>query len=145
MLTSKIKKIDTQNTYEKDVIQNNVLGNDNIIGNEFGQNNVISVKGDAMKGTNIIKESTVTEKVVSPLPWSDIITELEDLLANNTEKVTGELKTTLEKLLKDSHSNNEEKFNETVIKHKKLLSNSLLQNILSGTLANIISTILTGQ
>lgn len=139
----KNQKIENQTVYEKEVLQTNILGNDNVVGNEFGENNVIAIKGDATQGTTVIKDSVVENIDFETLPWSDMKHDLELILSENTDTLSDDLKATFEKLLESSTKHQQEDFKQTVKENKNLLSKPFVQNLLSGTLANIISSILT--
>lgn len=137
----KNQTFDHATIFEKGAKQTNVSGDNNTVDNHFGQNNVVSLNGDAISGTNIANHSQVEQfQGDNDFPWQEMITELQKLANNNV--LNDDIKTTFKQLLTASEEKNKENFTAIVKQNDAIFNNNFVRSTLSGVLSTIIAKIL---
>ena len=139
--------IDSKNIYEKEVSQTNVSGNDNVIGNNFGSENNVAIKGDNNVNSSIIKDSKIGKSSIDAnisFPWPELSQQLQQIISNSSvlSEQTVEI---LKKLLDAVNKNNETEFTVIVKENATFFNQQFIKDIVSGTLGNIISSLLLGR
>lgn len=128
---------------DKTVHETNIAGNDNIVGTNFGQENTISIKGDAVSNSNITENAKISNSNLETnksLPWEAVTADLNRLI--NEKAFSDELRNVFSELLDASKEKNFDNFNSVVKENEKWFDNSFVKDVMSSTLSNIISGIL---
>ncbi|HEP1785178.1 TPA: hypothetical protein ACU0L0_000931 [Streptococcus suis] len=128
---------------DKTVHETNIAGNDNIVGTNFGQENTISIKGDAVSNSNITENAKISNSNLETnksLPWEAVTADLNRLI--NEKAFSDELRNVFSELLDASKEKNFDNFNSVVKENEKWFDNSFVKDVMSATLSNIISGIL---
>lgn len=142
-----IENYDSKNIYEKEVSQTNVSGNDKVIGNNFGSENNVAIKGDNNVNSSIIKDSKIGKSSIDAniaFPWPELSQQLQQLISNSSvlSEQTVEI---LKKLLDAANKNNETEFTVIVKENATFFNQQFIKDMVSGTLGNIISSLLLGR
>ncbi|WP_394405371.1 hypothetical protein [Streptococcus sp. 20-1249] len=136
----KNQKID--NLFEKEVTNNNINGDNNIIGNSFGSDNTVAFNGNVTSGQNVVQDSTLNNSSMQniDLPWKELNQELSQLIDNNllSEKLISQLK----KLLESSQNQDAEQFKSIIQKNEPIFNSTFFRDMVSGTFSAIIAGIL---
>lgn len=78
-----IENYDSKNIYEKEVSQTTVSGNDNVVGNDFGSGNNVTLNGDNNVNSNIVTDSILEKSNMNvEFPWSELSKQLQQIVNN---------------------------------------------------------------
>lgn len=136
----KNQKID--NLFEREVTNNNINGDNNIIGNSFESDNTVAFNGNVTSGQNVVQDSTLNNSSMQniDLPWKELNQELSQLIDNNllSEKLISQLK----KLLESSQNQDVEQFKSIIQKNEPIFNSTFFRDMVSGTFSAIIAGIL---
>lgn len=127
---------------DKTINRTTVAGNDNFVGSDFGQGNTIAIKGDAISGSNVAKDSIISNSNFEQkiIPWEIIISDLKSIVEENN--FSAEINEVFTQLLAASEEKDNLNFNKTITDNAPLFDKAFIKAAMSATLANIISGIL---
>lgn len=134
-----------QNIFETGSYKTIVSGNDNLIGNDFGSDNNITLKGDNNINSNIVTDSILEKSNMNiEFPWSELSKQLQQIV-NNSSVLSEQSVEILKKLLAASDKNKETEFTIIVKENASFFDQQFIKDIISGTLGGVISSILSGR
>ena len=136
-----------QHIFEKGSSNATVLGDDNVIGNNFGSGNNVAIKGDNNVNSNSVKDSTVEESSINTnieFPWVKLLEQLQTIISNSSELSEQTVKV-LKKLLIAVEKKDEDEFTVIVKENASFFNQQFIKDLISGTLGGIISSLLLGK
>ncbi|MCB4935193.1 hypothetical protein LGW58_01340, partial [Streptococcus mutans] len=136
-----------QHIFEKGSSNATVLGDDNVIGNNFGSSNNVAIKGDNNVNSNSVKDSTVEESSINTnieFPWVKLLEQLQTIISNSSELSEQTVKI-LKKLLIAVEKKDEDEFTVIVKENASFFNQQFIKDLISGTLGGIISSLLLGK
>lgn len=140
-----IENYDSKNIYEKEVSQTTVSGNDNVVGNDFGSGNNVTLNGDNNVNSNIVTDSILEKSNMNvEFPWSELSKQLQQLV-NNASVLSEQSIEILKDLLAATDKNSESEFTVIVKENASFFNQQFIKDIISGTLGGVISSLLSGR
>ncbi|EGU63932.1 conserved domain protein [Streptococcus mitis bv. 2 str. SK95] len=140
-----IENYDSKNIYEKEVSQTTVSGNDNVVGNDFGSGNNVTLNGDNNVNSNIITDSILEKSNMNvEFPWSELSKQLQQIV-NNASALSEQSIEILKDLLAATDKNSESEFTVVVKENASFFNQQFIKDIISGTLGGVISSLLSGR
>jgi putative uncharacterized protein (fragment) len=140
-----IENYDSKNIYEKEVSQTTVSGNDNVVGNDFGSGNNVTLNGDNNVNSNIVTDSILEKSNMNvEFPWSELSKQLQQIV-NNASVLSEQSIEILKDLLAATEKNSESEFTVIVKENASLFNQQFIKDIISGTLGGVISSLLSGR
>ena len=140
-----IENYDSKNIYEKEVSQTTVSGNDNVVGNDFGSGNNVTLNGDNNVNSNIVTDSILEKSNMNvEFPWSELSKQLQQIV-NNASVLSGQSIEILKDLLAATEKNSESEFTVIVKENASFFNQQFIKDIISGTLGGVISSLLSGR
>ena len=140
-----IENYDSKNIYEKEVSQTTVSGNDNVVGNDFGSGNNVTLNGDNNVNSNIVTDSILEKSNMNvEFPWSELSKQLQQIV-NNASVLSEQSIEILKDLLAATEKNSESEFTVIVKKNASFFNQQFIKDIISGTLGGVISSLLSGR
>lgn len=140
-----IENYDSKNIYEKEVSQTTVSGNDNVVGNDFGSGNNVTLNGDNNVNSNIVTDSILEKSNMNvEFPWSELSKQLQQIV-NNASVLSEQSIEILRDLLAATDKNSESEFTVIVKENASFFNQQFIKDIISGTLGGVISSLLSGR
>ena len=140
-----IENYDSKNIYEKEVSQTTVSGNDNVVGNNFGSGNNVTLNGDNNVNSNIVTDSILEKSNMNvEFPWSELSKQLQQIV-NNASVLSEQSIEILRDLLAATDKNSESEFTVIVKENASFFNQQFIKDIISGTLGGVISSLLSGR
>ncbi len=140
-----IENYDSKNIYEKEVSQTTVSGNDNVVGNNFGSGNNVTLNGDNNVNSNIVTDSILEKSNMNiKFPWSELSKQLQQIV-NNASVLSEQSVEILKGLLAATDKNSESEFTVIVKENASFFNQQFIKDIISGTLGGVISSLLSGR
>ena len=140
-----IENYDSKNIYEKEVSQTTVSGNDNVVGNDFGSGNNVTLNGDNNVNSNIVTDSILEKSNMNvEFPWSELSKQLQQIV-NNASVLSEQSIEILKDLLAATDKNSESEFTAIVKENASFFNQQFIKDIISGTLGGVISSLLSGR
>lgn len=140
-----IENYDSKNIYEKEVSQTTVSGNDNVVGNDFGSGNNVTLNGDNNVNSNIVTDSILEKSNMNvEFPWSELSKQLQQIV-NNASVLSEQSIEILKDLLAATDKNSESEFTVIVKENASFFNQQFIKDIISGTLGGVISSLLSGR
>ena len=140
-----IENYDSKNIYEKEVSQTTVSGNDNVVGNDFGSGNNVTLNGDNNVNSNIVTDSILEKSnMIVEFPWSELSKQLQQIV-NNASVLSEQSIEILKDLLAATDKNSESEFTVIVKENASFFNQQFIKDIISGTLGGVISSLLSGR
>ena len=140
-----IENYDSKNIYEKEVSQTTVSGNDNVVGNDFGSGNNVTLNGDNNVNSNIVTDSILEKSNMNvEFPWSELSKQLQQIV-NNASVLSEQSIEILKDLLAATEKNSESEFTVIVKENASFFNQQFIKDIISGTLGGVISSLLSGR
>ena len=140
-----IENYDSKNIYEKEVSQTTVSGNDNVVGNDFGSGNNVTLNGDNNVNSNIVTDSILEKSNMNvEFPWSELSKQLQQIV-NNASVLSEQSIEILKDLLAATDKNSESEFTVIVKENASFFNQQFIKDIISGTLGGVISSLLSGK
>ena len=140
-----IENYDSKNIYEKEVSQTTVSGNDNVVGNDFGSGNNVTLNGDNNVNSNIVTDSILEKYNMNvEFPWSELSKQLQQIV-NNASVLSEQSIEILKDLLAATDKNSESEFTVIVKENASFFNQQFIKDIISGTLGGVISSLLSGR
>ena len=140
-----IENYDSKNIYEKEVSQTTVSGNDNVVGNDFGSGNNVTLNGDNNVNSNIVTDSILEKSNMNvEFPWSELSKQLQQIV-NNASVLSEQSVKILKNLLAAADKNSESEFTVIVKENASFFNQQFIKDIISGTLGGVISSLLSGR
>ena len=140
-----IENYDSKNIYEKEVSQTTVSGNDNVVGNDFGSGNNVTLNGDNNVNSNIVTDSILEKSNMNvEFPWSKLSKQLQQIV-NNASVLSEQSIEILKDLLAATEKNSESEFTVIVKENASFFNQQFIKDIISGTLGGVISSLLSGR
>lgn len=140
-----IENYDSKNIYEKEVSQTTVSGNDNVVGNDFGSGNNVTLNGDNNVNSNIVTDSILEKSNMNvEFPWSELSKQLQQIV-NNASVLSEQSIEILKDLLVATDKNSESEFTVIVKENASFFNQQFIKDIISGTLGGVISSLLSGR
>lgn len=140
-----IENYDSKNIYEKEVSQTTVSGNDNVVGNDFGSGNNVTLNGDNNVNSNIVTDSILEKSNMNvEFPWSELSKQLQQIV-NNASVLSEQSIEILKDLLAATDKNSEAEFTVIVKENASFFNQQFIKDIISGTLGGVISSLLSGR
>ena len=140
-----IENYDSKNIYEKEVSQTTVSGNDNVVGNDFGSGNNVTLNGDNNVNSNIVTDSILEKSNMNvEFPWSELSKQLQQIV-NNASVLSEQSVEILKDLLAATEKNSESEFTVIVKENASFFNQQFIKDIISGTLGGVISSLLLGR
>ena len=140
-----IENYDSKNIYEKEVSQTTVSGNDNVVGNNFGSGNNVTLNGDNNVNSNIVTDSILEKSNMNvEFPWSELSKQLQQIV-NNASVLSEQSIEILKDLLAATDKNSESEFTVIVKENASFFNQQFIKDIISGTLGGVISSLLSGR
>lgn len=140
-----IENYDSKNIYEKEVSQTTVSGNDNVVGNDFGSGNNVTLNGDNNVNSNIVTDSILEKSNMNvEFPWSELSKQLQQIV-NNASVLSEQSVEILKDLLAATEKNSESEFTVIVKENASFFNQQFIKDIISGTLGGVISSLLSGR
>lgn len=140
-----IENYDSKNIYEKEVSQTTVSGNDNVVGNDFGSGNNVTLNGDNNVNSNIVTDSILEKSNMDvEFPWSELSKQLQQIV-NNASVLSEQSVEILKDLLAATEKNSESEFTVIVKENASFFNQQFIKDIISGTLGGVISSLLSGR
>ena len=140
-----IENYDSKNIYEKEVSQTTVSGNDNVVGNDFGSGNNVTLNGDNNVNSNIVTDSILEKSNMNvEFPWSELSKQLQQIV-NNASVLSEQSIEILKDLLAETEKNSESEFTVIVKENASFFNQQFIKDIISGTLGGVISSLLSGR
>lgn len=140
-----IENYDSKNIYEKEVSQTTVSGNDNVVGNDFGSGNNVTLNGDNNVNSNIVTDSILEKSNMNvEFPWSELSKQLQQIV-NNASVLSEQSVEILKDLLAATDKNSESEFTVIVKENASFFNQQFIKDIISGTLGGVISSLLSGR
>lgn len=140
-----IENYDSKNIYEKEVSQTTVSGNDNVVGNDFGSGNNVTLNGDNNVNSNIVTDSILEKSNMNvEFPWSELSKQLQQIV-NNASVLSEQSIEILKDLLAATDKNSESEFTVIVKENASFFNQQFIKDIISGTLGGVISSLLLGR
>ena len=140
-----IENYDSKNIYEKEVSQTTVSGNDNVVGNDFGSGNNVTLNGDNNVNSNIVTDSILEKSNMNvEFPWSELSKQLQQIV-NNASVLSEQSIEILKDLLAATEKNSESEFTVIVKENASFFNQQFIKDIISGTLGGVISSLLSGK
>ena len=140
-----IENYDSKNIYEKEVSQTTVSGNDNVVGNDFGSDNNVTLNGDNNVNSNIVTDSILEKSNMNvEFPWSELSKQLQQIV-NNASVLSEQSIEILKDLLAATEKNSESEFTVIVKENASFFNQQFIKDIISGTLGGVISSLLSGR
>ena len=140
-----IENYDSKNIYEKEVSQTTVSGNDNVVGNNFGSGNNVTLNGDNNVNSNIVTDSILEKSNMNvEFPWSELSKQLQQIV-NNASVLSEQSVEILKDLLAATDKNSESEFTVIVKENASFFNQQFIKDIISGTLGGVISSLLSGR
>ena len=140
-----IENYDSKNIYEKEVSQTTVSGNDNVVGNDFGSGNNVTLNGDNNVKSNIVTDSILEKSNMNvEFPWSELSKQLQQIV-NNASVLSEQSIEILKDLLAATEKNSESEFTVIVKENASFFNQQFIKDIISGTLGGVISSLLSGR
>ncbi len=140
-----IENYDSKNIYEKEVSQTTVSGNDNVVGNDFGSSNNVTLNGDNNVNSNIVTDSILEKSNMNvEFPWSELSKQLQQIV-NNASVLSEQSIEILKDLLAATDKNSESEFTVIVKENASFFNQQFIKDIISGTLGGVISSLLSGR
>lgn len=140
-----IENYDSKNIYEKEVSQTTVSGNDNVVGNDFGSGNNVTLNGDNNVNSNIVTDSILEKSNMNvEFPWSELSKQLQQIV-NNASVLSEQSIEILKDLLAATDKNSESEFTVIVKENASFFNQKFIKDIISGTLGGVISSLLSGK
>lgn len=140
-----IENYDSKNIYEKEVSQTTVSGNDNVVGNDFGSGNNVTLNGDNNVNSNIVTDSILEKSNMNvEFPWSELSKQLQQIV-NNASVLSEQSIEILKDLLAATEKNSESEFTVIVKEMLSFFNQQFIKDIISGTLGGVISSLLSGR
>lgn len=140
-----IENYDSKNIYEKEVSQTTVSGNDNVVGNDFGSGNNVTLNGDNNVNSNIVTDSILEKSNMNvEFPWSELSKQLQQIV-NNASVLSEQSIEILKNLLAATEKNSESEFTVIVKENASFFNQQFIKDIISGTLGGVISSLLSGR
>ena len=140
-----IENYDSKNIYEKEVSQTTVSGNDNVVGNDFGSGNNVTLNGDNNVNSNIVTDSILEKSNMDvEFPWSELSKQLQQIV-NNASVLSEQSIEILKDLLAATDKNSESEFTVIVKENASFFNQQFIKDIISGTLGGVISSLLSGR
>lgn len=140
-----IENYDSKNIYEKEVSQTTVSGNDNVVGNDFGSGNNVTLNGDNNVNSNIVTDSILEKYNMNvEFPWSELSKQLQQIV-NNASVLSEQSIEILKDLLAATEKNSESEFTVIVKENASFFNQQFIKDIISGTLGGVISSLLSGR
>lgn len=138
-----IENYDSKNIYEKEVSQTTVSGNDNVVGNNFGSGNNVTLNGDNNVNSNIVTDSILEKSNMNiKFPWSELSKQLQQIV-NNASVLSEQSVEILKGLLAATDKNSESEFTVIVKENASFFNQQFIKDIISGTLGGVISSLLS--
>lgn len=141
------QNITEQTVLKQGATQNKFSGNNNqnIVGTDFGSENIVSLNGDALSNSKIIKETTLENTSFSDInntdiPWEELRVEIQELI--NSKKISDDNITIFNNLLQASENKNKQEFAKIIKDSRTVFNSEFIQNTLSGVLSTLITTII---
>ncbi|CYU94251.1 hypothetical protein [Streptococcus suis] len=138
LIDIKNEKIENQTVFKSGSTQTNVSGDNNVLGN----NNTTAHNGDAISNSNIINNSKNVDTNINDIPWDDISLSLQNIISENQYILSEGILSVFTQLLEASKEKNNDKFQDTVSKNQSLLNNSMIKDIIAGTMAGLLTNFL---
>lgn len=123
-----------QTIFENGSTQNNIKGDKNIVDSNINNSQISSGDNNQQISKELNKKT---------LPWTTISVDIDNLLKQ--EIPSEEINHLLQELKTISDKQDEQAFKDTISSNKELLSKNFMKDLLSGTLANVISSIITSS
>lgn len=140
-----IENYDSKNIYEKEVSQTTVSGNDNVVRNDFGSGNNVTLNGDNNVNSNIVTDSILEKSNMNvEFPWSELSKQLQQIV-NNASVLSEQSIEILKDLLAATEKNSESEFTVIVKENASFFNQQFIKDIISGTLGGVISSLLSGR
>ena len=140
-----IENYDSKNIYEREVSQTTVSGNDNVVGNDFGSGNNVTLNGDNNVNSNIVTDSILEKSNMNvEFPWSELSKQLQQIV-NNASVLSEQSIEILKDLLAATEKNSESEFTVIVKENASFFNQQFIKDIISGTLGGVISSLLSGR
>ena len=140
-----IENYDSKNIYEKEVSQTTVSGNDNVVGNDFGSGNNVTLNGDNNVNSNIVTDSILEKYNMNvEFPWSELSKQLQQIV-NNASVLSEQSIEILKDSLAATEKNSESEFTVIVKENASFFNQQFIKDIISGTLGGVISSLLSGR
>ena len=140
-----IENYDSKNIYEKEVSQTTVSGNDNVVGNNFGSGNNVTLNGDNNVNSNIVTDSILEKSNMNvEFPWSELSKQLQQIV-NNASVLSEQSVEILKDLLAATEKNSESEFTVIVKENASFFNQQFIKDIISGTLGGVISSVLLAR
>lgn len=140
-----IENYDSKNIYEREVSQTTVSGNDNVVGNNFGSGNNVTLNGDNNVNSNIVTDSILEKSNMNvEFPWSELSKQLQQIV-NNASVLSEQSIEILKDLLAATDKNSESEFTVIVKENASFFNQQFIKDIISGTLGGVISSLLSGR
>ncbi|WP_161947207.1 hypothetical protein, partial [Streptococcus suis] len=79
---------------------------------------------------------------INDIPWDDISLSLQNIISENQYILSEGILSVFNQLLEASKEKNNEKFQNTVSKNQSLLNNSMIKDIIAGTMAGLLTNFL---
>ena len=134
-----------QNIFETGSYKTTVSGNDNVVGNDFGSGNNVTLNGDNNVNSNIITDSILEKSNMNvEFPWSELSKQLQQIV-NNASVLSEQSVKILKNLLAAADKNSESEFTVIVKENASFFNQQFIKDIISGTLGGVISSLLSGR